>query len=361
MVADRSPERIDKGISLAILAAVLFGASAPLAKELLRGASPQLLAGLLYVGSGTGLLLVFLWRRRSDSSRVSLGKRDAPWLGGAILSGGIAGPVLLMAGLSRTPASSASLLLNLEGAATALVAWFIFRENFDRRIALGMAAILAGGAVISWNGRAEIGSIVGPLAIAAACLAWAIDNNLTQRISASDPVQIAMLKGLIAGTTNLVIAFAIGASLPDGGIIAAGLVLGFLSYGVSLVFFVTALSRLGTARTGAYFSTAPFVGAIVSLIVWHDPITMGLLIGGALMALGVWFHVSERHSHEHSHAAMEHAHSHVHDEHHRHLHGPDDPPVTDPRPHSHPHRHDPIVHTHPHYPDIHHRHGHEHQ
>jgi drug/metabolite transporter (DMT)-like permease len=361
MVVDRSPGRIDKGVTLAILAAVLFGASAPLAKELLKGAPPQLLAGTLYLGSGAGLLLVFLWRRRNSSRDASLGRRDIPWLGGAILSGGVAGPVLLMAGLARTPASSASLLLNLEGAATALVAWFIFKENFDRRIALGMAAILAGGAVISWNGRAEVGSIVGPLAIAAACLAWAIDNNLTQRISASDPVQIATLKGLIAGTTNLVIAFALGASLPDSGIIAAGLVLGFLSYGVSLVFFVTALSRLGTARTGAYFSTAPFVGAIVSLIVWRDPITIGLSIGGALMAFGVWLHVSERHAHEHTHVAMEHAHSHVHDEHHRHLHGPDDPPVTDPRPHSHPHRHEPIVHTHPHYPDIHHRHGHEHR
>lgn len=360
MVADRSPERIDKGVTLAILAAVLFGASAPLAKELLRGASPQLLAGILYLGSGAGLLIVFLWRRSRTSPAAGLGRRDIPWLGGAILSGGIAGPVLLMAGLTRTPASSASLLLNLEGAATALVAWFIFKENFDRRIAIGMAAILAGGAVISWEGRAEVGSVIGPLAIALACLAWAIDNNLTQKISASDPVQIAMLKGLIAGATNLAIAFALGASMPHSGVIAAGFVLGFLSYGVSLVFFVTALRRLGTARTGAYFSTAPFVGAIVSLIVWHDPITMGLIAGGALMALGVWLHVSERHVHAHSHEAMEHAHSHVHDEHHQHVHGPGDPPAIDPHPHSHPHRHDPIVHTHPHYPDIHHRHGHEH-
>jgi drug/metabolite transporter (DMT)-like permease len=263
-----------------------------------------------------------------------------------------------MIGLTRTPASSASLLLNLEGAFTALVAWFIFHENFDRRIALGMAAILAGGAVISWQGRAEFGSVIGPIAIATACFAWAIDNNLTQKVSASDPVQIAMLKGLVAGTTNLVIALALGATLPKGRIIASAATLGFLSYGVSLVLFVLALQRLGTARTGAYFSTAPFVGAILSLILWHDSITTGLIIGGALMAVGVWLHISERHEHVHAHVAMDHAHAHVHDEHHQHTHGPADPPVTDPRPHSHRHHHEPMVHSHVHYPDIHHRHDH---
>ena len=355
-----SPERRgpDRGVLFALLAAVLFGASAPIAKGLLQDASPQLLAGILYLGSGVGLFVVFLAQRDSNAIRAPLTRSDVPWLVGAVLTGGCVGPLLLMIGLTHTHASIASLLLNLEGAFTALVAWFIFRENFDRRIALGMAAILAGGAVISWQGRAEFGSVIGPIAITGACLAWAIDNNLTQKVSASDPVQIAMLKGLVAGTTNLVIALALGATLPKSRIIASAAMLGFLSFGVSLVFFVLALQRLGTARTGAYFSTAPFVGAIVSLIVWRDPITIGLIVGGALMALGVWLHVTEVHEHVHKHVAMDHAHAHVHDEHHRHAHEPEDPPVTDPRPHSHRHHHEPIVHAHAHYPDIHHRHDH---
>ncbi len=347
------------GVGLALGAAVLFGLSAPLAKGLLRDATPQVIAGLLYLGSGAGLALVFLFRRGQVSGEAPLSRVDLPWLGGAIVSGGVIGPVLLMVGLSRTPASSASLLLNLEGVLTALLAWFIFSENFDRRVALGMATILAGGAVISWQGRAELESIIGPLAIAGACLAWAIDNNLTQKVSASDPVQIAMLKGLIAGATNLAIAMSLGARLPSGLVIGGAAVLGFLSYGVSLVFFVLALRRLGTARTGAYFSTAPFVGALVSLVVWRDAVTIGLLAGGALMAVGVWLHVSERHTHEHKHEAMDHAHPHVHDEHHQHAHGHDDPPARDPEPHSHAHHHDPMAHTHPHFPDIHHRHSHE--
>ncbi|MDQ6831059.1 MAG: DMT family transporter [Gemmatimonadota bacterium] len=350
--------RLDRGVTLALLAAVLFGASTPVAKGLVQGASPQLLAGLLYLGSGAGLLIVFLARRGQGARDAGLGRRDLPWLAGAILAGGIVGPLLLMIGITRTPASSASLLLNLEGALTALLAWFIFHENFDRRIALGMAAILAGGAVISWQGRAELGSVVGPLAIAGACLAWALDNNLTQKVSASDPVQIAMLKGLIAGATNLAIAIALGAARPSAAVVAGAAVLGFLSYGVSLVLFVLALRRLGTARTGAYFSIAPFVGALVSLVLWRDPLTLGLMIGGALMAAGVWLHVSERHAHEHAHEAMDHAHPHVHDEHHQHAHAASDPPVTDPSPHTHPHHHEPMVHTHAHYPDIHHRHSH---
>jgi drug/metabolite transporter (DMT)-like permease len=354
----REHRRPDRGVLLALFAAVLFGASAPIAKGLLQQSSPQLLAGILYLGSGAGLFVVFVTRRDRDATAARLTRTDVPWLAGAILAGGCIGPLLLMIGLAHTHASIASLLLNLEGAFTALVAWFIFRENFDRRIALGMTAILAGGGVISWQGRAEFGNIIGPIAIAGACLAWAIDNNLTQKVSASDPVQIAMLKGLVAGTTNLVIALALGATFPRSKIIASAAMLGFLSYGVSLVFFVLALRRLGTARTGAYFSTAPFVGAIVSLIIWRDPITLGLFVGGALMALGVWLHVTEVHEHVHSHLAMDHAHAHVHDEHHQHVHGPDDPPVTDPRPHSHMHHHEPLVHSHAHYPDIHHRHDH---
>jgi drug/metabolite transporter (DMT)-like permease len=304
-----------------------------------------------------------LWlRRRSleNTLRESpLRRGDIPWLIGAIVFGGVLGPLLLMIGLARTPASSASLLLNLEGAFTALLAWFVFHENFDRRIALGILAIVTGGVVLSWEGRLSWGGIAGPLAVAAACLCWGIDNNLTQRVSIADPVQIAMIKGLAAGSVNTAIAFLLGASLPTGPRVVGAMVLGFLSYGASLVLFVLALRRLGTARTGAYFSTAPFVGAALSLAIFREPPTAGFFAAALLMGFGVWLHLTERHEHEHRHEMMDHEHPHVHDEHHRHSHAPSDPPVTDPKPHTHRHRHEPLVHSHPHYPDIHHRHPHD--
>ena len=351
-----SSRRLDPGVAMALVAATLFGLSAPFAKLLLQGASPQLLAGLLYLGSGIGLAIVALLRR-GQTREAALRRRDVPWLASAIAAGGIAGPLLLMYGLSRTPAASASLFLNLEGVLTALLAWIVFRENVDRRIALGMLAIVAGGAILSWEGRAGFGGLLGPLAIAGACLAWAIDNNLTQKVSGGDPVRIAMLKGLAAGGVNTAIAIALGAPLPPIPRIGGALLLGFFSYGVSLVLFVLALRHLGTARTGAYFSVAPFVGALVSLIVFRQSPTAGLVAAAALMGAGVWLHVSERHEHVHEHAPTEHEHLHAHDEHHHHAHAAGDPPG---EPHSHPHQHDPLVHTHPHYPDLHHRHSHDH-
>jgi drug/metabolite transporter (DMT)-like permease len=353
--AGRQGNGVHRGVVLALVAAHLFGVSAPVAKLLLRDAAPQLLAGLLYLGSGVGLAAVWLGRRRSPQE-ARLTRRDAPWLAGAIAFGGVLGPVLLMASLARTPASSASLLLNLEGVFTALIAWFVFRENFDRRIALGMLTIVAGGVVLSWAGRLELGGLIGPLMVAGATLCWGLDNNLTQKVSAGDPVQIAMIKGLAAGSVNTAIALALGTDWPTLPRVGAALALGFLSYGVSLVFFVLALRHLGTARTGAYFSSAPFVGAAVSLAVFGERPSLAFGAGATLMALGVWLHVTERHEHEHAHEAMEHDHLHVHDEHHQHAHSPDDPPG---EPHSHPHRHDPLVHTHLHYPDIHHRHAHD--
>jgi drug/metabolite transporter (DMT)-like permease len=350
-----------RGVGLALAAAALFGVSAPLAKLLLTDAAPQLLAGLLYLGSGVGLGIVWVRRRRSAevARGTALTRRDIPWLTGAIVFGGALGPLLLMIGLTRTPASGASLLLNLEGVFTALIAWFVFRENFDRRIALGMLAIVAGGALLSWEGRLAWGGIAGPLAVAGACFCWAIDNNLTQKVSAGDPVQITMLKGLAAGSVNTSIAFLLGASLPAAPRVIAALVVGFVSYGVSLVFFVLALRNLGTARTGAYFSTAPFVGAVLSLAIFRERPTALFTIAAVLMGVGVWLHFTERHEHQHKHEVMAHDHAHVHDEHHRHTHVPSDPPVTDPTPHTHWHRHSPFAHAHPHYPDIHHRHPHE--
>lgn len=350
-----------RGTGLALGAAVLFGASAPFAKLLLTDSAPQLLAGLLYLGSGLGLGIVWLRGRYSAETarETPLVRRNIPWLAGAIALGGVLGPLLLMIGLTRTPASSASLLLNMEGVFTALLAWFVFRENFDRRIALGMLCIVAGGVALSWEGRLTWGGLAGPLAVAGACLCWAIDNNLTQKVSAGDPVQIAMLKGLVAGSVNTTIAFLLGASLPAASRVAGALTLGFFSYGVSLVFFVLALRHLGTARTGAYFSTAPFVGAVLSLAMFRERPTPLFIVAAALMAVGVSLHLTERHEHEHEHAALDHDHAHVHDTHHQHAHSADDPPVTDPTPHSHRHRHARMAHSHPHYPDIHHRHAHD--
>ncbi len=347
-----------KGVSEALWAAVLFGASAPLAKLLLPQVSPMLLAGLLYLGSGAGLALYALLRSRGHSPKsqeAALTRKDWPWLAGAIAFGGIIGPVLLLWGLAATPASSASLLLNLEGVLTALLAWFVFKENCDARIALGMALIAVGGLCLSWLGRLELGVPWGSLAIVGACLAWAIDNNLTRKVSAGDPVQIAMLKGLVAGSMNTGLALVLGAKLPAlPALLATGLV-GFFGYGVSLTLFVLALRHLGTARTGAYFSIAPFIGAGLAILMFGDTVTFGFGLATVLMGIGVWLHLTERHEHEHRHPALEHEHLHRHDEHHQHQHGPHDPRE---EPHSHRHRHEALVHTHPHYPDIHHQHKH---
>lgn len=347
-----------KGVLYALLAALLFGASTPLAKSLLPQVSPMLMAGLLYLGSGVGLAAFALIRSRSGrlrSQEASLQRADWPWLAGAIAAGGIIAPLLLMWGLATTPASSASLLLNLEGVLTALLAWFVFKENFDRRIALGMALIASGGLCLSWTGRPETGVPWSALAIVGASLAWAIDNNLTRKVSAGDPVQIAMLKGLVAGSVNTVLAFALGAKLPALPALAATGLVGLFGYGVSLTLFVLALRHIGTARTGAYFSIAPFFGAAISVLLLGDRLTIGFGLAAILMALGAGLHLTERHEHKHHHEPMEHDHLHTHDEHHQHAHSPVDPFGES---HSHPHRHAPLIHSHPHYPDIHHRHGH---
>ena len=343
--------RIPAGVGAALLAAALFGAGAPLAKALMAGVSPWMLAGLLYLGSGLGLALLRLVRR---SPAVALASGEWPWLAGAVLAGGVVGPVLLMFALSGMPASGASLLLNAEGVFTALLAWFVFKENFDRRIALGMLAIVAGAVVLSWPGNAEFGTPWPALAVLGACLAWGIDNNLTRKVSLADATWVAMVKGLAAGSVNLAIALTLGASLPSMAVLAGSATLGFFAYGISLTLFVVALRHLGTARTGAYFSVAPFFGAVLAVLVLGESVTPALLIAGLLMALGVWLHLSESHAHLHTHDAMEHEHEHVHDAHHEH-HAPGEAP---PGPHTHRHRHAPMSHSHEHFPDEHHRHSH---
>ena len=349
-------QRSHAGVPAALAAAVLVGASTPFAKLLLVHIDPWMLAALLYLGSGAGLWLV---RRIRGAPAVTLDKGEWRWLGGAIVAGGIVGPVLLMLGLSAMPASGASLLLNAEAVLTALLAWFVFKENFDRRIAVGMVAIVAGAVVLSWPHDARFAGAWPALAVLGACLAWAIDNNFTRKVSLTDASYVAMVKGLVAGTTNLALAFLIGAAWPPVGTAAAAALLGFASYGVSLVLFVVALRNLGTARTGAYFSVAPFFGAFLAIALLGEPATPQIVTAGLLMALGVGLHLTERHEHRHKHDAMAHTHEHVHaadgDVHHDHRHEELIAPGTR---HTHWHQHNPISHVHYHYPDAHHRHPH---
>jgi len=345
------------GILSALAAALLFGASTPLAKLALSDANPLLVAGLLYLFSGVGLaalraVLAAAGRMRAETP---LSKADLPWLAGAILAGGVAAPALLLLGLLTTSGSAASLLLNLEAVATAAIAWMVFRENLDRRIAAGFACILAGGLLLSLPHAGGVAVSGGSWLIVAACICWGIDNNLTRKISGSDPSQIAMWKGIVAGGVNTGLALAMGSNLPGSGVLIGLGVVGFFGYGISLVLFVRALRHLGTARTGAYFSTAPFAGAALAFAIGQGRFDGAFYAAGVLMLAGVWLHVTEKHEHGHVHEPLEHEHLHFHDEHHQHEHGPDDPPG---EPHAHRHKHARLKHSHAHCPDIHHRHGH---
>lgn len=342
-----------------LASAALFGASTPAAKLLLGAIDPVLLAGLLYCGAGIGVAIL---RRllppivhTSGAPQAALTRRDAPWLGAAIVAGGVIGPLLLMWGLARTDAATASLLLALEGAATALIAWFVFHESFDRRILLGMLCLVAGAIILSWSGTPTLRDAIGPGAVLAACVAWGLDNNLTRKVSLADPLQIVELKGLVAGPFNVAVALWAGATVAASPILLLAGITGFFGYGVSLALYVIALRHLGAARTGAYFSTAPFLGAVIAVIALGEPITIGLVVAGGLMALGVWLHATEHHEHEHIHEPMLHSHPHRHDEHHHHQHKPQDPPG---EPHTHRHEHARVKHAHPHTPDMHHVHRH---
>ena len=340
----------------ALGAAILFGASTPLAKQIMgEGAvSPFLLAGLLYLGSGVGLSLLRLVRDRGWKA-ADLPRGEWPWMGGAILFGGVLGPLLLMLGLAHTTAANASLLLNFEAVLTALLAWCVFRENAGRRIVLGMLLIVAGGAMLAWSGGSAAALGWGPLALLGACLAWAVDNNLTRKVSAADAVWVAACKGLVAGAVNTGLGLALGAAWPSGGAVASALGIGFVGYGLSLVLFVLALRGLGTARTGAYFSVAPFVGAALAVVVFGETTTGAFWAAAALMAAGVWLHLTEHHGHLHTHEVLNHVHRHKHDAHHQHSH---DFAWDGVEPHVHPHPHAPLQHSHAHFPDIHHRHSH---
>lgn len=331
---------------------MLFGLTTPIAKVL--ELPPFELAGLLYLGAGTGLCVI-RWLRDRRWAPSGLGRQDLKWLSGSILFGGIVAPVCLMIGLSRATAATASLLLNFESLFTALLAWFAFKEHAGRRVVAGMLSVFAGGVILSGvvGGTEIAGSGAGWIVLA--CLGWALDNNLTRPISGSDALFIAAAKGIVAGTVNFAIALVTGSVLTSATLIAGALSLGLIGYGLSLVLFILSLRALGAARTGAYFATAPFIGAAFAFAILHESLTAHLLLGGALMLLGVVLHVTEEHSHEHEHESLTHTHAHMHDEHHQHEHDFRSPVG---KAHTHEHTHPPIRHRHPHYPDLHHQHTH---
>lgn len=346
---------MNPSILYALAAAALFGASTPLAKQLGVNVSPVLFAGLLYLGSGLGLTVV-RFVRDHGWKKVGIASSEWPWLIGAIAFGGVLGPVALMFGLTRTSGATASLMLNLEAVFTAFLAWVVFKENADRRIVGGMVAIIAGGVVLAWpQETTQTHDLLGPLAVSLACLCWGIDNNLTRKVSASDAVFVAGFKGLVAGLVNCSLALLLGARWPDFSVLAPTLGLGFVGYGISLVLFVLALRGLGSARTGAYFSTAPFLGAAIAILALGEPVSLSFWAAAVLMGIGVWLHLTESHAHEHQHLPMTHEHRHVHDEHHQHEHSFE---WNGTEAHSHVHDHAQIQHSHPHFPDIHHRHTH---
>jgi len=369
---------MNRAIAYALGSALLFGASTPLAKQLLDTLPPLLLGGLLYLGAGLGLLLYRLLRDRGWQ-HPGLHGRDWGWLGGAIAIGGVIGTATLMFGLQHTSAASASLLLNLEAVYTALLAWLVFREHASARVVTGMLAIVAGGLLLAWpaepsaaaaalsNGPsawAAAGAWLGPLLVSVACLCWAIDNNLTRKVAAADAVFIASSRGLVAGLVSTAGALALGAPWPPVGATLAAMLVGLLGYGVSLVLFVLALRGLGTARASAYFATAPFIGVAVALLLLGETTTWLFWCAGLLMAVGVWLHLGERHAHTHRHEAQEHEHWHLHDAHHSHTHDSATAAGTSTGAnrgllgHRHWHRHEPLTHRHPHYPDTHHQHRH---
>lgn len=341
-----------RGAACGLVAAALFGASAPAAKLLVAEVPPVLLSALLYLGAGLALG-AYRIARRGRSAEAKLGRADLPRLAGITVLGGAVAPLLMLLGIARVSASSGALLLNLEAPLTIGLAVLVFGEHLARREALAAALVCAGALVLGAGPGTGQSTWIGALAIAAACLAWAIDNNLCQRLSDKDPVALVCVKALSAGGGMLLVALATGGAWPRPALLGAALGVGALGYGLSLLLDIYALRLLGAAREAAFFATAPFLGAALAgplTGAWPQPRE---LAGGAVMVLGVVLLVRARHGHVHRHDAIEHDHVHVHDAHHQH---PHEGPVTEP--HAHPHRHAPLVHDHPHVSDAHHRHRH---
>ncbi len=346
----------------ALLAAVLFGASAPLSKLLLGEVQPIPLAALLYLGSGTGAVLILLYQRiRTRGQRVEarLSLPDLPWLAGALIAGGVAAPIILLLGLKSTPASTASLLLNFESVATTLIAALFFKESIDRRIGWAIGLVTLASVLLTWTGS-KWGISFAALGVIGACFLWGLDNNLTRRISARDPLMIVGVKGLGAGTFSLVLCILLRQSLPALNIGLLAMLLGSISYGISIQLFIISMRAMGAARTSTLFGTAPFAGVILSLILLRDAPSILFWVSLPVMLAGAWLMLTENHAHQHIHELLEHNHRHAHpDEHHLHAH-PENSPLVNGS-HTHMHRHEALVHDHPHTPDLHHQHRHKSQ
>jgi len=341
----------------AILAAVLFGASTPAAKLLLGKIEPVPLAAFLYLGSGLGLLLYRILRHLSGNYKAveaKISRKEVKWLIGAVMSGGVIAPIILMFGLRTTPAATASLLLNFEGVATTLIAVLIFNEAIGTRIWLAVASITIASILLSLNVTGEWGFSIGAVGVLLACVLWGADNNFTRNISAKDPFITVTIKGLGAGAFSLFLAFALNSGFPGFKIIIGAMILGCFSYGLSIVLFIFAMRNLGAARTSAFFGAAPFVGALLSFLLLNELPNVLFYISLPIMILGAYLILGEEHAHSHTHESIEHEHRHRHDDnHHTHLHedGAD-------LEHAHMHRHEPVRHDHAHTPDTHHRHKH---
>lgn len=350
--------RLTLPIIQALLAAALFGASAPFAKLLLGEVEPVLLAGLLYLSSGLSAALLG-WGQRVRAKGVTveagLARQEWPWLAGAVLAGGILAPIVLLFSLRETAAATASLLLNFEGLATTLIAVWFFREAISRKIAGAIGLIAAASIILSWNSQGEWGLSLGALGILLACVLWGLDNNFTRRISAKNPLTIVAVKGLVAGSFSLLLGLLLGNPLPGWLTVLGAMVLGSLSYGLSIMLFILAMREMGAARTSALFSTAPFIGAILSFLILREPLDMRFGLGFLVMVIGAYLLVGEDHGHAHHHAYLVHEHRHSHDDDH---HSHDHPEGASQQAHAHPHEHSSGEHEHPHTPDLHHHHDH---
>lgn len=333
----------------ALLAALFFGASAPVSKLLLGDVPPVLMASFLYLGSGTGISLIKLHQRFSRNQKeAGIRRPDVGWLAGAIISGGILAPILLMVSLRNTPASTASLLLNFEGVGTTLIALFFFHESISRRALGAIFAITVASILLSTNFGSNWGMSLGAFGVLGACVLWGLDNNLTRNISAKDPLTIVAWKGLVAGTFSLILGLVLSQQVPALTTILSILLLGFISYGLSTMLFIYSMRGLGAARTSALYGTAPLAGVLLSILIFKDPITFLFGIAAVLMIAGALLLANEEHAHFHIHMPVVHEHGHSHDEFHSHGHID--------TPHSHEHEHPRTEHEHGHMPDIHHRH-----
>jgi drug/metabolite transporter (DMT)-like permease len=332
-------------------AAALFGASTPLSKALLSSLGPFSLAGVLYLGAAAAVLPVV----RGGASADQRARWASKWrLAGAVVAGGMLGPVLLLSGLAHSTAASVSLWLNLETPATALLAAAFFREHLGQRTWWAVALVSAASLVLVWP--AGFGAASAAALVALACVCWGVDNNLTALIDGFTPAQSTLVKGVVAGTFNLVLGLWLERDVWHATTLTAGLLVGALSYGLSLVLHIAGAQHLGAARAQTVFGTAPFWGVALSWVILGEPRSPEQILAGALMIVALWVMSTEQHGHVHTHAAVMHTHWHRHDDgHHEHTHHP--APASSSW-HSHEHAHEAGAHEHDHAPDLHHRHGH---